>query len=151
MESRRTQGMLIPRSCAISGCEPCQSLTAAALSNLRNVPRGSFGVVTYVRADSVILVGVGAHLLTQEKPPVLVAFVFTYQTIWVSINAIIEPYFIKFVYILPSLSGIPKASFPRLIDLIRKVIFLASTLKVCKPSSSPTACPLSLPCSEFQY
>ena len=78
MESRRVQGTLIPRSCAISGREPCQSLTAAALSDLRDVPRGSFGVVTYTRADSVKLVGVGAHLLTQEKPPVLVAFVLTY-------------------------------------------------------------------------
>ena len=73
MESRRTQGMLIPRSCAISDCEPCQSLTAAALSNLRDVPRGSFGGVTYVRADSVIHVGVGAHF-KNFKPPVMVAF-----------------------------------------------------------------------------
>ena len=62
MESRRAQGMLIPRSCAISGREPCQSLTAAALSDFWNVPRGSFGVVTYARADSVRLIGVGAHL-----------------------------------------------------------------------------------------
>ena len=63
MESRRAQGMLIPRSCAISGREPCQSLTAAALSDFWNVPRGSFGVVTYARADSVRLIGVGAHFL----------------------------------------------------------------------------------------
>lgn len=66
MESRRMQGMLIPRSCAILGREPCQSLTAAALSDLRNVPRGSFGGVTYMRADSVDLVGVGAHFLTKK-------------------------------------------------------------------------------------
>ena len=75
MESRRTQGALIPRSCAISGCEPCQSLTAAALSNLRDVPRGSFGVVTYVRADSVDLVGVGAHL-SQQKATYFGGFIF---------------------------------------------------------------------------
>ncbi len=62
MESRRLQGTLIPRSCAILGREPCQSLTAAALSDLRNVPRGSFGVVTYKRADSVVIIGVGAQL-----------------------------------------------------------------------------------------
>ena len=75
MESRRTQGMLIPRSCAISGCEPCQSLTAAALSNLRNVPQGSFGGVTYVRADSVMFVRVGAHFLN-KKATISVAIIF---------------------------------------------------------------------------
>ena len=96
MESRRTQGTLIPRSCAISGCEPCQSLTAAALSSLRNVPRGSFGVVTYVRADSVDLVGVGAHLLKQ-KPPITVALFFCFNTIWASMVSILETYLTKFV------------------------------------------------------
>lgn len=75
MESRRTQGTLIPRSCAIPGREPCQSLTAAALSDLRDVPRGSFGVVTYVRADSVDLVGVGAHL-SQQKATYFGGFIF---------------------------------------------------------------------------
>lgn len=37
--------MSIPRSCAIVHCEPCQGLTAAALSRPYDVPRGSFGGV----------------------------------------------------------------------------------------------------------
>ena len=79
MESRRVQGTLIPRSCAISGREPCQSLTAAALSDLRDVPRGSFGVVTYTRADSVKLVGVGAHFL-KKIAAYIAAFLFLYKS-----------------------------------------------------------------------
>ena len=76
MESRRLQGMLIPRSCAISDHEPCQSLTAAALSDFRNVPRGSFGVVTYRRADSVMLIGVGAHFKKKQSHHFIGGFYF---------------------------------------------------------------------------
>ncbi len=47
IEGRRGQVLTIPRSCASVHCEPCQGLTAAALSRSYVVPRGSFGGDNY--------------------------------------------------------------------------------------------------------
>lgn len=56
------QGVSIARSRATSYCEPCQSLTAAALSRRWRVPRGNFEGATYVVSASVITIKDGAQL-----------------------------------------------------------------------------------------
>lgn len=66
MGGRAAQGVLIARSRATAYCEPCQGLTAAALSRRCRVPRGNFEGATYAVSASVRTVGVGAQ---QTKPP----------------------------------------------------------------------------------
>ncbi len=51
----------------MSCCEPCQSLTAAALSKFRRVPRGNFEGATYAVSASVLVVGDGAQYLKREQ------------------------------------------------------------------------------------
>jgi len=47
--------MMMSRSCAMVSCEPCQSLTAAALSKSQHVPQGSFGgVQIFVYASATV-------------------------------------------------------------------------------------------------
>ena len=48
-----SQGVMITRSCAIRPYEPCQSLTAAALSRISGVPQGCFVGATYDNSTSV--------------------------------------------------------------------------------------------------
>ena len=55
------QGVLIARSRAMSYCEPCQSLTAAALNRRWRVPRGNFEGATYYVPTSVITDRIGAQ------------------------------------------------------------------------------------------
>ena len=55
------QGVMIARSRAMSYCEPCQSLTAAALNRRWRVPRGNFEGAAYYVSTSVSNVGVGAQ------------------------------------------------------------------------------------------
>ena len=50
---RSLQGALMLRSCAIKRCEPCQGLTAAALSRFWCVPWGNFEGVTYYVTTAV--------------------------------------------------------------------------------------------------
>ena|GEM_PF-1003084 len=57
------QGVSISRSCAMSYCEPCQSLTAAALSRRWRVPQGNFEGATYVVSASVTTIEDGAQFL----------------------------------------------------------------------------------------
>ena len=69
MDGRTKQGVSISRSCAMSYCEPCQSLTAAALSRRWRVPQGNFEGATYSVSASVATVEKGAqqtdiHLLS---------------------------------------------------------------------------------------
>ena len=61
------QGMLIARSDATLCREPCQGLTAAALSEFRRVPSGSFEGVTYSVPTSVWIVGIGAQYFERNK------------------------------------------------------------------------------------
>ena len=58
IEGRRGQVLTIPRSCASVHCEPCQGLTAAALSRSYVVPRGSFGGDNYPCTASIRTVGI---------------------------------------------------------------------------------------------
>lgn len=58
IEGRRGQVLMIPRSCASVHCEPCQGLTAAALSRSYVVPRGSFGGDNYPCTASIRTVGI---------------------------------------------------------------------------------------------
>lgn len=62
------QGTLIARSRAMSYCEPCQSLTAAALNRRWRVPRGNFGGVTYTVSASVSIIEGGAQFFVQNPP-----------------------------------------------------------------------------------
>ena len=57
------QGVSISRSRAMSYCEPCQSLTAAALSRRWRVPRGNFEGATYIVSASVFIIEDGAQFL----------------------------------------------------------------------------------------
>lgn len=61
------QGMLIARSRAMSYCEPCQSLTAAALNRRWRVPRGNFGGVTYTVSASVSIIEGGAQFFGHKS------------------------------------------------------------------------------------
>lgn len=45
----------------MSYCEPCQSLTAAALSRRWRVPQGNFEGATYVVSASVMIIEDGAQ------------------------------------------------------------------------------------------
>ena len=67
MVGRTKQGMLIARSGATPCREPCQGLTAAALSEFRRVPSGSFEGVTYSVPTSVWIVGIGAQYFERNK------------------------------------------------------------------------------------
>lgn len=49
------------RSCATSACEPCQGLTAAALSKMWRVPQGSFNGANRRENASVRFVKDGAQ------------------------------------------------------------------------------------------
>ena len=49
------------RSCATSACEPCQGLTAAALSKMWRVPQGSFNGVNRRKNASVRIIKGGAQ------------------------------------------------------------------------------------------
>ena len=60
------QGMLISRSRAMSYCEPCQSLTAAALNRRWRVPRGNFEGVTYTVSASVSIIEGGAQFFESK-------------------------------------------------------------------------------------
>ena len=60
------QGALIARSRAMSYCEPCQSLTAAALNRRWRVPRGNFGGATYTVSASVSIIEVGAQFFEDK-------------------------------------------------------------------------------------
>ena len=60
------QGVSISRSCAMSYCEPCQSLTAAALSRRWRVPQGNFEGATYVVSASVMIIEDGAQFFLYE-------------------------------------------------------------------------------------
>ncbi len=71
MESRCLYGVMIVRSCATSRCEPCQGLTAAALSNLGSVPQGCFAGATGKYADSVFYVGVDVYFFCKNIPAYL--------------------------------------------------------------------------------
>lgn len=55
----------------MSYCEPCQSLTAAALSRRWRVPQGNFEGATYVVSASVTTIEDGAQFLkvTRGKMP----------------------------------------------------------------------------------
>ena len=67
MVGRTKQGMLIARSDATLCREPCQGLTAAALSEFRRVPSGSFEGVTYLVSTSVWIVGIGAQYFEKNR------------------------------------------------------------------------------------
>lgn len=66
MEGCAVQGVLIARSCATLCCEPCQSLTAAALNRRWRVPRGNFGGVTYTVSASVSIIEGGAQFFESK-------------------------------------------------------------------------------------
>lgn len=66
------QGMLIARSRAMSYCEPCQSLTAAALNRRWRVPRGNFGGVTYTVSASVSIIEGGAQFFCTKSTDTLI-------------------------------------------------------------------------------
>lgn len=61
------QGVSISRSCAMSYCEPCQSLTAAALSRRWRVPQGNFEGATYVVSASVMIIEDGAQFFCMKS------------------------------------------------------------------------------------
>lgn len=61
------QGVSISRSCAMSYCEPCQSLTAAALSRRWRVPQGNFEGATYVVSASVMFIEDGAQFFCMKS------------------------------------------------------------------------------------
>ena len=61
------QGVSISRSRAMSYCEPCQSLTAAALSRRWRVPRGNFEGATYIVSVSVFIIEDGAQFFESES------------------------------------------------------------------------------------
>ena len=67
MVGRTEQGVMIARSRAMSYCEPCQSLTAAALNRRWRVPRGNFEGATYFVPTSVMTVGVGAQYVKTHR------------------------------------------------------------------------------------
>ena len=75
MVGRTKQGMLIARSGATLCREPCQSLTAAALSEFQRVPSGSFEGVTYLVSTSVCIVGVGAQCFWKKWSVMLFFFI----------------------------------------------------------------------------
>ena len=75
MVGRTKQGMLIARSGATLCREPCQSLTAAALSGFQRVPSGSFEGVTYLVSTSVCIVGVGAQCFERKWSVMLLFFI----------------------------------------------------------------------------
>ena len=66
------QGALIARSRAMSYCEPCQSLTAAALNRRWRVPRGNFGGVTYTVSASVSIIEDGAQFFCTKSTDTLI-------------------------------------------------------------------------------
>ena len=61
------QGVSISRSRAMSYCEPCQSLTAAALSRRWRVPRGNFEGATYIVSASVFIIEDGAQFFVSSR------------------------------------------------------------------------------------
>lgn len=65
------------RSCATSACEPCQGLTAAALSKKWRVPQGSFNGVNRRENASVRTIKDGAQFSKADNLNRLSAFVFT--------------------------------------------------------------------------
>ena len=85
MVGRTKQGMLIARSDATPCREPCQGLTAAALSEFRRVPSGSFEGVTYLVSTSVWIVGIGAQYFVRNKESID-SFFFLYEKIDVNTN-----------------------------------------------------------------
>ena len=50
----------------MSYCEPCQSLTAAALSRRWRVPQGNFEGATYVVSASVMIIEDGAQFFLYQ-------------------------------------------------------------------------------------
>ena len=62
------------RSCATSACEPCQGLTAAALSKKWRVPQGSFNGVNRRENASVRFIKDGAQFSKTEKQILLLGF-----------------------------------------------------------------------------
>ncbi len=75
MVGSTAQGVLIARSCAMPYCEPCQSLTAAALNRRWRVPRGSFEGATYAVTASVSSIEAGAQQTKRQRNRCL--FVYT--------------------------------------------------------------------------
>ena len=88
------QGVSISRSCAMSYCEPCQSLTAAALSRRWRVPQGNFEGATYVVSASVMFIEDGAQFFCMKlqigvcirKSPHLRTFLMFWVVDWCSNN-----------------------------------------------------------------
>ena len=70
IEGRRGQVLMISRSCASVHCEPCQGLTAAALSRSYVVPRGSFEGDNYPCTASMRTVEIRCTALTIHSPKI---------------------------------------------------------------------------------